>query len=153
MIFSEDVFTRIAIFILGVSGFWVAWYIAKHKKPNESPLVCPLRLDCKTVVHSDYSKFFGIHVEILGMIYYASLASSYLVLIFMKHSLPALVVGFLSILSFVAFLFSMYLIGVQIFILKKGCFWCFVSAFICLFIFILTVSAYDFSYIAQVLIR
>jgi uncharacterized membrane protein len=38
-----------------------------------------------------------------------------------------------------AFLFSLYLIGVQIFILKKGCSWCIVSALISALIFILAI--------------
>lgn len=153
MIFSEDILVRVAIFALGAFGFWVAWYISKHKKPEQRPLVCPLKFDCDTVVHSDYSKFLGIHVEKLGMIYYGFLAVSYSILIFMPHSLPNAVVGILSVLSLVAFLFSLYLIGVQTFILRKGCFWCFVSAFICIVIFLLTVSAYDFSHIAQSLFK
>ncbi len=148
MTFSDDVLVRIAIFILGVSGFLVAWHIYKHKKPNKSPLVCPLKFDCHTVVHSDYSKFFGVPVEILGMLYYGFIFVSYLLLIFLPHDLPSLLVGFLATLSVIAFLFSLYLIGVQIFILKKGCFWCFVSAFICILIFILTINVYDFSAIA-----
>lgn len=142
MIFSEDVLARVAIFILGICGFFVARHIYKHKKPNAAPLVCPLKLDCDTVVHSDYSKFFGIPVEILGMIYYVFISASYLILIFFLHSLPFILVGFLAFLSVVAFLFSLYLIGVQIFVLKKGCFWCFVSAFICVLIFLLTISSY-----------
>jgi uncharacterized membrane protein len=145
MTFSEDVLIRIAIFVLGVCGFMVAWTIFKHKKPNQSPLVCPLKFDCQTVVHSDYSKFFGVPVEILGMLYYGFVFVSYFLLIFVSHSLPILFVGFLATLSIIAFLYSLFLIGVQIFVLKKGCFWCFISAFICILIFLLTVSAYDFS--------
>jgi uncharacterized membrane protein len=145
MTFSEDVLIRIAISILGLFGLWVAWHIYKHKKPEASPLVCPLKFDCETVVHSDYSKFFGIPVEMLGMVYYTFIAFSYLSLIFVSHSLPMIFVGILATLSMIAFLFSLYLIGVQIFILRKGCFWCFISAFICILIFILTVSAYDFT--------
>jgi uncharacterized membrane protein len=153
MTFSEDVLTRVAIFALAGFGFWVAWYIHKHKKPKANPLVCPLKFDCETVVHSDYSKFFGIPVEILGMVYYIFIAFSYLGLIFMPHTLPNVLVGSLATLSMIAFLFSVYLICVQIFIIKKGCFWCFVSAFICICIFLLTISAYDFSSIAQTIVQ
>ncbi len=145
MTFPEDVLIRIAIFVLGVCGFLVARHIFKHKKPNASPLVCPLKFDCHAVVHSDYSKFFGINVEILGMLYYGFVTIAYLILILLPHSLPTLLVGFLATLSIIAFIFSIYLICIQMFVLKKGCFWCFVSALICILIFLLTVSAYDFS--------
>lgn len=77
IMYSEDFFVKLAIFALGVCGFLVARHIYKHKKPNQTPLVCPLKFDCDTVVHSDYSKVFGIPVEILGMIYYALLSVAY----------------------------------------------------------------------------
>jgi uncharacterized membrane protein len=145
MIFSDEVFVRIVIFMLGFTGFIVSWHIYKHKKPANTPLVCPMNFDCHAVVHSDYSRFFGVPVEILGMLYYAFLSLSYVALIFVPQIFPVVFVGVLAILSLVAFLFSAYLICVQVFILKKGCFWCFVSALICILIFILTVFTYNLS--------
>ena len=144
MIFSGEIFIRIVIFMLGFSGFVVARHVYKHKKPDKSPLVCPMKFDCNAVVHSDFSKLFGVPVEILGMIYYAFLASSYLALIFISQSLPTFFVAVLATLSAIAFLFSAYLIFVQVFILKKGCFWCYISALICILIFILTILNYNF---------
>lgn len=149
MIFSEDILIRIAIFILGLCGFMVAKHIRDHKTKN-TPLVCPIKFDCHTVVHSDYSKFLGVPVEIFGMIYYASVFLTYFLLIFLPFIFPVGLPGnlflfvlmplmFVSVgMSFIAFLFSIYLIAVQIFILKKGCSWCIVSAFISVLIFVLT---------------
>ncbi|MEX2052087.1 MAG: vitamin K epoxide reductase family protein [Candidatus Paceibacterota bacterium] len=153
MIFSEDILARVAIFILAVCGFLVAKHIYKHKKANAKPLVCPIRFDCATVVHSDYSKLFGIPVEKLGMLYYALVAIGYLFLIFSPAALPENAILFLILLSLIAFLFSAYLIGIQIFVLKKGCSWCIVSAFICLSIFLVTVFTYDIESILRNLIQ
>ena len=86
------------------------------------------------------------------MLYYAVVVIGYLFLIFSPASLSLNLIAILIALSLVAFLFSAYLIGVQIFILKKGCSWCIVSAFICLFIFLVTVFAYDVKVILQGLI-
>ncbi len=131
------------IIALSVCGFFVAKYIRRHKKQNK-PLVCPIRFDCHTVVHSDYSKFFGIPVEILGMAYYAFTAIFYsgMLVLISTYELPESMVflllplfALMPLLSLVAFLFSTYLIGVQIFILKKGCSWCIVSAIISAIIF------------------
>lgn len=139
MYLAADIF-YIIIFILGMCGFMVAIHIRNHKVKN-MPLVCMAGFDCHTVVHSDYSRFFGIPVEILGMVYYVSISFIYLLLFFV--SVPQAMLADLSILltavSLGAFLFSIYLIAVQIFILKKGCSWCFVSAFISILIFILTI--------------
>ncbi len=151
MTFSEDILARVIVFILGVCGFFVAFHIYKKKRGNQ-PLVCPIRFDCHTVVHSNYAKFFGIPVEILGMLYYLSIIVGYLFLIFSPAALSDNFIVALIVLSLIAFLFSAYLIGVQIFILKKGCSWCIVSAFICLAIFLVTVFAYDVMSIWQGLI-
>lgn len=127
----------IIIFILGLFGFWVARHIRKHKVAGK-PLVCPIKFDCHTVVHSDYSRFFGIPVEILGMAYYGAVFVFYFASFILPGFFPDFMTSFMMLLSLVAFLFSAYLISVQIFILKKGCSWCIVSAFICLLIIILT---------------
>ena len=146
MLFSNDILIRIMIFVLGLCGFMVSKHIRNHKTKN-TPLVCPIRFDCNTVVNSDYSKFFGIPVEILGMAYYSLIVVFYLFLIFLPGLLPSFLISFMIAMSSTAFLFSLYLIAVQIFILKKGCSWCFVSALICLLIFILTVVTYHLNYI------
>ena len=156
MQFSEDILIRVTIFVLGFLGLMVARHIYKHKKASEKPLVCPIRFDCNFVVHSDYSRFLGIPVEILGMIYYALISSSYLFFIFVfeiPNAFQVDLVAFIITMSFMACLFSVYLIAVQIFILKKGCSWCIVSAFICFSIFILTMFNYDFSFITQIFVK
>src|SRR3989344_5524521 len=120
MQFPDDILIRIIIFVLGLCGFWVARRIHKHKKANKI-LVCPVGFDCHAVIHSNYSEFMHVPLEIFGMIYYAFLSI------------------FLVLITFGAFLFSIYLLGVQIFILKKGCSWCIVSAVICLCIFLFSI--------------
>lgn len=134
---TSEVLMRLAIFVLGLCGLWVARHIYQHKK-EQKPLVCPIRFDCNTVVNSDYSKFFGIPLEILGMAYYAVVAIAYLFLVVMSMTLSMTLSLSLLVISGGAFLFSLYLIGVQIFALRKGCSWCFVSAFISTLIFILS---------------
>lgn len=138
MPFSNDILIRIAIFFLGVCGFLVARHIRNHKVKN-TPLICPVGFDCHAVVHSDYSKFLGVPVEIFGLIYYFLISVAYFSSIFFYELLPEAFTGFMVVISLFAFIFSMYLIAVQIFILKKGCSWCIVSALISTVIFILIV--------------
>lgn len=152
MVISEDVLIKLIISILGFCGFWVARYIHKHKKVDEAPLVCPLKFDCHAVVHSDYSKFLGVPLEVYGMLYYTLVCLGYLSLVLVPI-LPAYGVFTLVLLSFAAFLFSLYLIFIQIFVLKQGCFWCFISAIISILIFALTFLSYDLSGIIQNLVR
>jgi len=148
MIFSSAMLVHFAIFVLGVSGFFLSKYIY-NKKRQGNPLVCPVRFDCNTVVNSDYSRILGIPVEILGMVYYVFIALSHFLFLVIPNSSPQILILFMVIASFLAFLFSIYLIGVQVFVLKKGCSWCFVSAFLCILIFIFTLSIYDISLLLQ----
>jgi len=149
---SEDILARIIIAVLALCGFFVARHIHNEKK-QKRPLVCPIHFDCDTVVHSDYSKFFGIPVEVFGMIYYAFVTLGYIVLSFMPEVLPMLLVDSLILISIGAFLFSVYLTIVQSFVLKKFCSWCLVSATICVLIFTLTLVSYDFSSLAGMFLK
>ena len=148
MIFANIDGTRVVIVILGLCGFWVARHIRKHKRTGKL-LVCPIRFDCNTVINSNYSKFFGTPVEILGMAYYGLISISYLFFIFLPGLLPNLLIGFMIGLSIMAFVFSLYLVSVLFFVLRKGCSWCFVSAAISISIFILNLMTYDFSSVTQ----
>lgn len=152
MIFLNEVLIQVATFVLGFLGFWIAKHIRDHKVDNKT-LVCMVGFDCHAVIHSDYSKFFGIPVEVFGMMYYALIFSLYFVFTVFQALMPDVIIGALILMSFTAFLFSLYLILVQIFILKKGCSWCIVSAFISLIIFILTMMHYDFSFIAGMFVK
>jgi uncharacterized membrane protein len=144
MDFTNDILFKIAVFILGAIGFWVASHVYKHKKRSQ-PLVCPIQFDCNTVINSDYSKFFGIPVEILGMIYYGLIALAYLSLILFPGMWAYEMVMILTGASLAAFVFSLYLIWVQIFALRKGCSWCIFSAILSTMIFFCALQAHGLS--------
>lgn len=122
-------------FILGLGGFLIAKYIRDHKTKN-TRLVCMRGFDCHAVVHSDYSKFLGMPNELLGMLYYFFISVSGIFLFFIPHISPVFAL-ILRVVSLSALLFSLYLIGVQIFIIKKVCSWCLISALISTLIFLL----------------
>lgn len=135
----DSIFDLILIFV-GLVGFSVAFYI-RYKKTKKRPLVCPLRSNCDNVIHSDFSKFFGIPVEILGMFYYALVAIYHGLLIVYPEIASNLTVFISLVFSTGAFLFSIYLISIQAFVLKEWCTWCLFSAFLCASIFGLTISS------------
>lgn len=136
-----DIFTitisnliQVILVALGTIGFFLARFI-KNKKKEKKRLVCPLRSDCTTVIHSSYSRFAGLPVERIGMWYYSIVVLFYLTIIF---NLPGAELAYdIAIwISSIAFAFSIYLVLVQIFKLKQFCFWCLCSAVICLVIFL-----------------
>ncbi len=150
--FLEDFLAKLGIAFLGLIGFFVASHIYKEKRASR-PLVCPLRFHCDSVVNSDYSKFFGISVEIFGMIYYFFIFLSYLAIILFGSNISLFFLILLSFISIVAFIFSAYLVSVQAFILKIYCSWCLVSALISTIIFVLTLYTYNFSDLFLVFIK
>ncbi len=138
---------HIILIFAAFGGFLLAFYI-RHKKQSHEKMICPLDSDCDAVIYSEYSKFFGIPVEILGLFYYGLVATSYvLFLVFPTLALPLLVFSILA-LTTTAFLFSLYLTFIQAFALKQWCTWCLMSAGLCAVIFATALSISEISFIA-----
>lgn len=124
------------IALLGLCGFFLAFYIWTHKRKSKR-LVCPMKGDCQSVIHSSYSKFFGIPVEVLGILYYVLIFVSY-ILLAVFGSISEELNYLLLVVTGSAFLFSGYLIFIQIFSLRQICTWCLTSATLSTAIFILS---------------
>lgn len=140
---NTDSILHLLVILLGIAGFAIAQYIfvkkTEHQKSSGSAraLVCPLGHTCDPVIHSPYSFFFGIRVEVLGMAYYGSVIILHAILLaFSGLALPVLSLGMLAATA-AAFLFSLYLTFVQAFLLKIWCTWCLFSASLCTLIFLL----------------
>ncbi|HBV01256.1 MAG TPA: hypothetical protein DEF00_02565 [Candidatus Taylorbacteria bacterium] len=136
----------VIVILCALCGFLLALFIHIKKKLS-APIVCPIGHSCDPVVHSDYSRFLGIPVEILGMVYYFLILLHYsLFSIFPAPGANELGFVFIGV-SALAFLFSLYLTAVQAFILKEWCTWCLISAALCAFIFFagLELSGVDWS--------
>ena len=137
----------IILIFAALGGFLLAFYIFRKKQSREK-MVCPFGSDCDTVIYSEYSKFFGIPIEILGLIYYGLIAVSYaLFLAFPEFASPLVVFSVLA-LTAVAFLFSLYLTFIQAFVLKQWCTWCLASAGLCVIIFALAILISEFGFIS-----
>lgn len=126
----------------------LAGYI-RHKKVSGEMLVCPLKSNCGTVIFSGYSRFFGVPVELLGLVYYTAVAAIYGVFIGFPGSLPSFVIFLIFVSTILAFLFSLYLTFIQAFALKQWCTWCLVSAGLCTIIFLLAIFAAPYDPIAK----
>ena len=129
-----------ALVIVGTAcaGFMLARYI-RHKKQRGEQITCPLDADCGTVVHSEYARFFGIPVELLGMWYYGGIAVFYaLVLLLPAVETPSALFAAFAFTT-AAFLFSLYLTFIQAFALGEWCSWCLLSAGLSTLIFVASI--------------
>ena len=135
------------VVILAFGGFCLAFYIYKTKKVNK-PLACPLNGQCDIVVHSDYSRFFGIPVEFLGVLYYAAIVLSYGFFLFYPGLINSFYVFVFLAMSFSALLFSAYLTFIQAFNIKHWCTWCLISASLCAGIFTFSFAGAEYNFIS-----
>lgn len=129
-------------------GFILAFYI-RHKKLAAEKMVCPFYSDCDAVIHSEHARFFGVPVELLGLLYYGLTATSY-ALFFAFPPLASISAVFgIFVMTATAFLFSLYLTFIQAFVLRQWCVWCLMSAGFCTAIFAaaLRVSEFDFAFL------
>lgn len=127
---------QLGIVISAFLGFLIAFYIY-YKKSRQEQLVCILGEDCNKVVTSKYSRFLGIRLEVIGMAYYGLIAIYYGVDgAFFQSNFP--IVGTaVTGASILAFLLSLYLIAIQLAVLRDLCEWCIASAILSTAIFLL----------------
>lgn len=124
--------------LLALGGFGIAFYIHR-KKRTKSNLVCPMKGHCDSVVYSQFSSFFGISVELLGMAYYAIVALGYLAVLAAPGLMQSPLGYALILFTGGAFMFSLYLVFVQTFSIRQYCTWCLTSALLSTLIAVMTV--------------
>ena len=119
--------TDIIIIALGIVGFLLCLKIHLKKK-GDKPLVCPITGNCDSVIKSKYSTMFGIPLEYFGMLYYGVIVFAYCAMLGFHNVRSEEIQVVLIALSSGAFLFSLYLIGIQAFKIRSWCIWCLTSA-------------------------
>ena len=127
----------ILIIFLAFGGFAIASYIW-NKKKKAQPMICPMKGNCHAVTSSKFSKFLGLPVELLGMLYYALIAVGYGLVVSLPVAHP--LAYFLLAITTGGFLFSAYLTFIQVVTLRQLCTWCLGSAAITTTIFGLGLS-------------
>lgn len=126
-------FANIIVFS-ALAGFIVSAYIY-FKKKGKKKLVCPIRSSCDKVVHSKYSTMFGIPLEVMGMVYYLFIGLAYNVILLSGIDYSPFI-KILTLFSLASVVMSLYLLSVQVFILKQWCAWCLTSSALSILIFI-----------------
>ncbi|KKW14230.1 MAG: DSBA oxidoreductase [Parcubacteria group bacterium GW2011_GWA2_50_10] len=120
--------------VAALGGFGVSVYVW-YTKSRGKQLICPSGGDCNAVVQSKYSKFFSIKLEYLGMLYFAAVFLSYSIILLTPQFFAETFRVAVMLLTATASLFSIYLLSVQAFLLKKWCIWCVLASMFSLTIF------------------
>ncbi len=123
-----DIYFFLTSLLLASYGLFVAWTVYATKKKGES-LTCSINHGCDDVVNSKYGKTFGVENALLGSVYYAGMMFVHGVLLVRNDVIFGMTLQWWVLLGAVgAALFSLYLMGVMVFILKMRCDWCIRSA-------------------------
>jgi uncharacterized membrane protein len=127
--------TYLFVIVFSLIGLVVTATLHIKKRRNEI-FKCPFDTNCHAVTTSSFSKFLGINLEILGIIYYSFILIIYLLFLFFPPLVITLVIFITTGITIGGFLFSLYLIFVQAFLIKSWCTWCLISATSSIFIFL-----------------
>jgi len=143
MYLGQNISSSVFNIFLGISGLLLSLYLV-HIKTSGKRMVCPTGSDCNKVIFSQYSKFFGIPLEYIGVLYYLLIIALYSALIFVPGLIPNFVIFGVFVVTAGAFLFSLYLTSIQAFALKEWCMWCLLSAVLSTTIFMVALSSLSF---------
>lgn len=122
---------------LTVIGLLVAIYMTLYAFTSNDSM-CLGSGDCSTVNASSYSKFYGIPVAVLGVAGYAAILAVLLLenrVGFLRQNASLLFFG----ISLAGFLFTLYLIYVEVALIRAYCPFCIASQTAMTLIFILSV--------------
>ncbi len=105
--------------------------IWQHHRKKEQPLVCPLNHDCSVVTESRWSHIFYVRNEVLGLLFYLGMLAAGTGMAFIGDYAGLLRIIIKLSTAFGA-LFSLFLIFIQIKVIKDYCFYCLISALLTL---------------------
>lgn len=128
-------FVRISI-ALAIVGLLVSIYMTIYKLTSNNAM-CLGSGDCSTVNASKYSEVYGIPVAVLGIIGYAAILGVHFLEnrgAFFKQNAALLIFG----MALTGFLFTIYLIYVEIALIKALCPFCVASQITMTVLFIIS---------------
>lgn len=132
---------KIKIILLGfiiISSLGLADSLYLTKKHYTQEYTCSLLEinNCESVLSSSYSTIFNIPTALLGVIYYLFILLNALVYLKNKNTISKKILSYLPTFSFI---FSAYLVYLQLFVLRSVCQYCMLSALTSTIIFILSI--------------
>lgn len=122
----------IIIFIAGLAGLVDSIYLTVEHY-NNAIVPCTILNGCGTVLNSAYANIGPIPMSLVGIVFYLAMLT--LTILSWKNSQQWL--KKLWLLSLIAFVFTLYLIYLQIFVLQALCIYCLASATMVTMMFLL----------------
>lgn len=129
---ARSTYARMAIAILALVGFFDSAYLMLSRYQTDISLVCPVTGDgCSTVQNSAWSTLppgSGVPIALLGIIGYGIVFGVAMAALHTNYARSLPLPALLAALSTLGIVFSLYLIGIQVFLIQAICSWCMLSA-------------------------
>lgn len=129
---------RILLLLLSLVGLFDALYLWWEYTSPDRPMAC-IGTGCDVVRASPFAYPMGIPMPVPGVAMYAALALLFFAQPLFQGAMAGAARKATAGISGLGFLFSLYLTGVETFVLHAWCFWCMVSAIVVTLIFGLSV--------------
>jgi uncharacterized membrane protein len=129
---------RMGAALMSLLGLFVSAYLYLYKIGRIGTLACGSG-ECETVQTSQYSRFFGVEVALIGLVGYALLFAVALVALQPGYATSQAPVRLLALLATGGVLFTAYLTYLELFVIHAICRWCVGSAAIIVSILALAV--------------
>ena len=127
------------IFTLAAIGISETAYLIRKRKKVEAP-ICPIGGGCATVLSSKYNHIFGVHNDILGLLFYIFFSVVAALIVIGVGNLPLLIQA-AKLMIVGGVIMSATLVFLQWKVIKAWCFWCLMSATTIGLIFIIIFSS------------
>ena len=124
---------------LSLAGLALATYLSVTYLSG-ADLACGVSGGCGAVTTSEYSRFLGIPVALLGVGGYAALLLGSLAALGLPHP-PATMRWGIAAIAAIGFAFSAYLTATQAFLIGSYCIYCLTSASLMTALMLLTLTA------------
>jgi uncharacterized membrane protein len=131
---------RMGAALMSLVGVFVSAYLYLYKLGRIGTLACGTG-GCETVQASQWSRFLGVEVALIGLVGYALLFGVSLLALRPSAARQAWPTGLLAGLAGGGVLFTLYLTYLELFVIHAICRWCVGSAVIILSTFILALLA------------
>ncbi|MEK7502352.1 MAG: vitamin K epoxide reductase family protein [Patescibacteria group bacterium] len=125
----------VASFIALVIGGIIDTSYLLYQHYKKKPLICPMDHDCSVVTEGKWSRIFFVRNEILGLSFYLFMLT-FIILSVILPNFSSKIYLSLFIFSIIGVAFSIFLVYLQIYKIRDYCFYCLISAFLTLLIFI-----------------
>src|SRR3989344_8801805 len=138
-LFRNPVYTKITLSSIGILD---SIYLT-YEHYSKGGVICPAFsiIDCGKVIRGPYSEIFGIPLALFGFLFYFSFFLS--VLLIKKYKGLRLLKYYVLLSSSFAFLFSLYLVYLQLFVIMAICIYCMLSALTSTLIFIISINTFS----------